>query len=36
LEVGTEQLMSWVADWIEAGNPLLGRPTKFENRDGTF
>ncbi|MEP6493448.1 MAG: NAD-dependent epimerase/dehydratase family protein [bacterium] len=35
-ETSTEQMLSWVADWIEHGRPLLGKPTKFENRDGTF
>jgi nucleoside-diphosphate-sugar epimerase len=36
LEVSTEQLMSMVADWIERGGALLGKPTKFEARDGKF
>lgn len=36
LEVSTEQMLSWVADWIERGGPLLGKPTKFEARDGNF
>jgi len=35
-EVPTEQMLSWVADWVERGGPLLGKPTKFEVRDGTF
>ena len=35
-EVTTEQMMSWVADWIERGGALLGKPTKFEARDGNF
>jgi nucleoside-diphosphate-sugar epimerase len=35
-EVGTEQLLEWVAQWVESGGPLLGKPTKFEARDGQF
>lgn len=35
-EVTLEQMREWIADWIEDGNPLLGRPTKFEARDGRF
>lgn len=29
-------LMRWIADWIERGQPLLNKPTHFENRDGKF
>ena len=29
-------LMDWVAAWVGAGNPLLGKPTGFEKRDGAF
>ena len=36
LEVGSETLIDWVAGWIGQGGPLLGRPTKFERRDGRF
>ena len=25
-----------VADWVEHGGPMLGKPTKFETRDGKF
>lgn len=35
-DVSTEQMLSWVADWIERGGALLGKPTKFEARDGKF
>ena len=35
-EVGADTLLTWVVDWIRAGNPLLDRPTKFERRDGRF
>lgn len=35
-EVTLDQMRDWVADWIEAGGALLGKPTKFEARDGKF
>lgn len=31
-----EQMLERVADWIEHGGPLLGKPTRFEARDGQF
>jgi hypothetical protein len=34
--VTLDQMRDWVADWVEAGGPLLGKPTKFEARDGKF
>lgn len=34
--VTVEQLRERVADWIVRGGPLLGKPTKFETRDGKF
>ena len=34
--VGVEQMIEWVAEWIEQGGALLGKPTKFEARDGSF
>jgi len=34
--VTTDQLLLWVADWIEAGRPLLDKPTHFESREGQF
>jgi len=30
------QLLDWTADWVRAAQPLLGKATKFEVRDGTF
>lgn len=36
LEVDAAHLVAWVAEWVGAGNPLLGKPTKFERRDGQF
>jgi nucleoside-diphosphate-sugar epimerase len=29
-------MLDWVADWVGRGMPLLGKPTKFEVRDGAF
>jgi nucleoside-diphosphate-sugar epimerase len=29
-------LLDWVAGWVRAGGPLLGKPTSFERRDGRF
>jgi nucleoside-diphosphate-sugar epimerase len=34
--VGVDDLRRRVADWVEHGGPLLGKPTKFETRDGKF
>lgn len=30
------RLVDWVADWIAHEHRLLGKPTKFENRDGKY
>jgi nucleoside-diphosphate-sugar epimerase len=35
-EMSSEQMFEWVADWVEDGGPLLGKPTRFEARDGRF
>jgi hypothetical protein len=34
--VPSARLLDWVATWLDAGNPTLGRPTKFEVRDGRY
>lgn len=34
--VPVPQALAWVADWTRRGMPLLGRPTKFQVRDGKF
>lgn len=34
--VPTARLIEWVAAWQRAGQPTLGRPTKFEVRDGRY
>jgi len=35
-EVSLERMREWVAEWIEHDGSLLGKPTKFEARDGSF
>jgi len=35
-ETPMEQMIEWVAAWLLAGNPTLGKPTGFEKRDGNF
>jgi nucleoside-diphosphate-sugar epimerase len=35
-DINEEQLIEMTADWFEAGGVTLGKPTKFERRDGNF
>lgn len=35
-EVAAEPLLSWTAEWVSGGRPLLGKPTGFQKRDGRF
>jgi nucleoside-diphosphate-sugar epimerase len=35
-EVTVDRMLEMVADWVEQDGPLLGKPTKFEARDGQF
>lgn len=35
-DVPLGQLMEWTAHWVQAGLPLLGKPTGFQQRDGKF
>lgn len=35
-QVGVEQMVCWIADWVMRGGPSLGKPTHFESRDGKF
>lgn len=35
-EITVDRMTAWVADWVKQGGPLLGKPTKFEARDGQF
>jgi nucleoside-diphosphate-sugar epimerase len=34
--VDTERLIAWTADWIARAMPSLGKPTKYEVRDGRY
>jgi nucleoside-diphosphate-sugar epimerase len=34
--VNTEQLIVWTADWVARSMPSLGKPTKYEVRDGRY
>lgn len=34
--VPIEQILEWTAEWVKNGGPTLGKPTKFEVRDGKF
>lgn len=34
--ISEDTLIEWVADWMENGGPLLGKPTHFEVRDGKY
>jgi uncharacterized protein YbjT (DUF2867 family) len=34
--VPTSTLVEWVAGWVQEGQPLLGKPTHFEERTGAF
>lgn len=35
-EVTVETMISWIADWIRAEQPMLAKPTHFEERAGRF
>lgn len=35
-EMPVETMLDWVAEWVRTGRPLLGKPTHFETRDGSF
>ena len=35
-QISLEQMVQWVAHWVEIGEITLGKPTKFEVRDGKF
>ncbi|HEY9294682.1 MAG TPA: NAD(P)-dependent oxidoreductase [Microlunatus sp.] len=34
--VSTDELLDMITGWLDAGLPLLDKPTKFESRDGRF
>jgi nucleoside-diphosphate-sugar epimerase len=35
-EIRLDWMLTWVAEWVRNGRPLLGRPTHFEERTGRF
>lgn len=35
-QVGIDQMMFWIADWVARGGETLEKPTHFENRRGDF
>jgi hypothetical protein len=35
-EVTLDRMLAMVADWVQGDGALLGKPTKFEARDGQF
>ncbi|HZI41299.1 MAG TPA: NAD(P)-dependent oxidoreductase [Gemmatimonadaceae bacterium] len=35
-EVSVQTMIEWIADWIRADGPMLGKPTHFEERAGKF
>lgn len=34
--VPLEAMLAWTAHWVKSGGPTLGKPTKFDVRDGAF
>jgi nucleoside-diphosphate-sugar epimerase len=34
--VSTEQIIRWIANWLNLGNRLLNKQTHFEVRDGKY
>ena len=34
--VSVEQMVAWVGAWVQEGGRSLGKPTKFESREGKF
>lgn len=34
--VSVDQMLDWIADWVAGGGEALGKPTRFEVRDGRF
>lgn len=35
-QAGLDQAIEWTAAWLKSGGATLGKPTKFERRDGKF
>ena len=34
--VPLERMVDWTVDWIERDQPIYGKPTRYESRDGRF
>lgn len=34
--ISADQMIAWIADWVERGGQLLSKPTRFEERAGRF
>ena len=34
--VESDRMIHWIADWLSRGGATLGKPTKFQSRDGRF
>ena len=34
--IALKQMMGWVAEWVAHEQRMLGKPTKFEKRDGKY
>ena len=35
-DVSLDTMVQWITDWIREGQPMLGKPTHFEERSGKF
>ena len=35
-EMPIERVMDWITEWLQSGNPTLGKPTHFQIRDGNY
>ncbi len=34
--VSVQQMLRWIAAWVQGGGTSLGKPTHFETRDGQY
>ena len=35
-QVSLDQMIEWIAHWVQINGIILNKPTKFEVRDGRF
>jgi nucleoside-diphosphate-sugar epimerase len=35
-KVSPDEMIAWIADWIQQGSATLDKPTQFQTRDGRF